>query len=532
MFELFFHPTIIYRSYLNLAAVEGLVALAFWLGAPQTRMSDGRLAASALFAGAVILCVGLAVRAWTRPVWMAEFNESLELWLSRRSHLLAATLGLMLSSLLLLALPWVLPAVAQAIPVRVAGGYQALAAERLAAARAGLANTLPLLVWLILLVGQALAVLGINFAPMYRVRGFWQGQTVVRAGLVLLTLAAAAYHMLVVVFHLEPLAGFVPLGWGSLSRPDMFAWIFGLFMLALVWILRTAHRPGRNLLLLVVMGAALRLAFGWMAFGSLEALDAQVNAGRGGALLMAAVGSLGLVPLFFVSRALLGTNSANLPGMLWVTAPAALLGGWTLDEVLLPALFAVGLFFTERSLTRRSWGWAAVSGSFSVLASAVCGAGMLALVPLSLLWLALDGRRSLPWARLAGVTAGALAAWVGLLLTTGFQALAFTASFELGNLLAWGLACGLGLAVLTAASGVRAWVRWVSGRAQKVDGLGASLLGVGLLLGALSGFGTALFPAVCLSASRETGGLLGRRGPGFGLLCALQLLTSFLFLYF
>jgi hypothetical protein len=76
------------------------------------------LAARALFAGAVIFAVGLAVRAWTRPVWMAEFNETWSVASGRRSPC-CGYLGLMLSGFC--AGPAVvLPAVDQAIPVRVA----------------------------------------------------------------------------------------------------------------------------------------------------------------------------------------------------------------------------------------------------------------------------------------------------------------------------------------------------------------------------------------------------------------------------
>jgi len=98
---------------------------------------------------------------------------------------------------------------------------------------------------------------------------------------------------------------------------------------------------------------------------------------------------LALIPLFALSRSLLGSEAAFLPCILYIFCPNVLLMHLETDQFLFPLLFMVGLYLVNLALARRSIKWALGAGGYFYLA-AFFSFSLLPLLPLALLWVGLD----------------------------------------------------------------------------------------------------------------------------------------------
>ena len=96
-----------------------------------------------------------------------------------------------------------------------------------------------------------------------------------------------------------------------------------------------------------------------------------------------------LIPLYYLSKDLLGTSYANLPGLLFILIPSFLLTPLYLDQGLYPLLFTVGVLAALQILKTKAAGWGFAAGVIAYLAI-FFSFSLLPLIPVMLLWIGLD----------------------------------------------------------------------------------------------------------------------------------------------
>jgi len=268
------------RYYFPLAAFEGLIALVFLLKDPSSEgalllgYSASRLA---LIAVALLLTAILTWAAWqtlaSRPT-LPRLLKPAETWLIEKRILLPLTILLALIALF-----------ATAYHIFFSSPLS-LSAEIFLSERPQWINLftrlyatfnrlLPLSLWMTALSVQTLILWGVVHASTYRDLRH-EGAFGRAAGMILLT-AAALFHWIVLLLRLKVFL--VIRGWKwyfwqkEVPQP---VWLFPLMLLsavAIVWLLfRNGKHIRRNLVILMLLGAALQIGFGFLAGGGFESL--------------------------------------------------------------------------------------------------------------------------------------------------------------------------------------------------------------------------------------------------------------------
>jgi hypothetical protein len=122
-----------------------------------------------------------------------------------------------------------------------------------------------------------------------------------------------------------------------------------------------------------------------------------------------------LIPLFALSKHLLGKYHANQPGLLFIFIPSFILTPLYLDQGFYPFLFIVGILTAFQILKNNTLGWALATGVVAYIA-VFFSFSLLPLIPLALLWIGLDYLFNIKKRSLAQTIKVILAFFLGFLI--------------------------------------------------------------------------------------------------------------------
>lgn len=443
---------LILRAFLALSAAEGVIALVYLFLIPSEGRnawlfgySLPRLALGGLIFALLAVFAGLAVRAFSDPLWLQRCTDWLDKQLGPAERL--ASVSAALAYLILAGIAAIL-IFASPFAVRL-GSLQAVY-ERSALA----------LYWLIALSIQALAALGLMYAREYPA-ALRQRRALLNALLVMLLLSAAGFHWAILAFRLDLFISIPGWFWQFHQKEGLHnLYLLPLMAVGAFVVLRAVLRQpaagARNLAALVLLGYLLQVGFGFIEGEGFESIrkkyaesthkpyaehasdrpvwvesirqyeekygDTQYlsskppgvlsfyiatqklsnlvnprNTFEGrfvrlttfAAYLYPLLSFLVLIVLYRLARPLLGEENALLPPVLYLFVPSVILMPLFLDQVLYPLLFTLLGLLLFHTVQRQSFGLALAAGA-GIYLSVFFTFSLLPVIPFAAVLIVLD----------------------------------------------------------------------------------------------------------------------------------------------